>query len=217
LIATKLEHFNGESLVPQTAEVRVADRLHQLRLDKGLTLAQLAAAAAMSQAFLSRVENHKASLPIAGLERVAKALGVPIAVFFQEDHQEMPISVCRAGRGSKGRIRGPRGFVFELLAGEKKGKLMEPIIADIATASRPVPLKSHPGEEFDYVIEGECILLYGKEQIHLRRGDAAYYDATVPHAARAIKGKPCRILAVVASRDYLFHGDLPRLLNEPTT
>jgi len=201
----------------QTAEVRVADRLHQLRLDKRLTLDQLATAASMSQAFLSRVENHKASLPIAGLERLAKALNVPIAVFFQQDDEQMPISVCRANEGRKGRLRGPRGFIFELLAGEKKGKLMEPIIADIAAATRPVPLKAHAGEEFDYVIEGECDLLYGKERIRLRRGDAVYYDATVPHAAHAIKGKPCRILAVVASRDYLFHGDLSRLLNEPTS
>jgi len=28
-----------------------------------------------------------------------------------------------------------------------------------------------------------------------------------------VKGKPGRMLVVVASRDYLFHGDLSRLLN----
>ena len=74
-----------------------------------------------------------------------------------------------------------------------------------------MPRRTHAG---DYVLKGECDLLYGKDTIRLRTGDAVYYDATVPHAARMVKGKSCRLLAVVASRDYLFHGDLTRLLSE---
>ena len=197
---------------PRTAEVRVANRLRQLRTDKGLTLKHLATRAGMSQAFLSRVENHKVSLPIAGLERLAKALGVPMVTFFEEDQRALPITVCRAGRGNKGRLRGKRGFVYEMLAAEKSGKLMEPLLVDIASAPEPMPFRSHPGDEFNYVLKGEFLLLYGKDAIRLTEGDACYYDATVPHAARPIRGKPGVILAVVASRDYLFHGDLSQLL-----
>jgi transcriptional regulator with XRE-family HTH domain len=198
------------------ADIRVADRIRHLRQDKRMTLDQLGEASDLSEAYLSRVENHKAAITIAGLERLAHALGVSIGVFFEQDEASSPLSVCRAGQGRTGRLRKPRGFPYELLAGDKKGKLMEPIIADIGAAAGPVALKSHAGEEFNYVLEGQCDLVYGKETLSLRRGDAVYYDATVPHAARAIKGKPCRILAVVASRDYLFHGDLSRLLNEQT-
>jgi quercetin dioxygenase-like cupin family protein len=75
-----------------------------------------------------------------------------------------------------------------------------------------MPLKSHSGEEFNYVLEGECLLIYGDDRIHLREGDCVYYDASIPHAAHAIKGSPSRLLVVVSSRDYLFHGDLSRLL-----
>lgn len=201
---------------PQTAEVRIADRVRQLRVDKSLTLSQLADAAGMSQAFLSRVENHKASLTIAGLERLARALDTPMATFFEEDETTSPIVVCRAGESAKGRLRGPRGFLYEMLAAGKKGKLMEPIVVDVASARHAMPLKSHAGEEFNYILEGECEMVYGKDSILLGTDDAVYYDATVPHAARAIKSKPCRILAVVASRDYLFHGDLTKLLNGVT-
>ena len=201
----------------RTAEVRVANRLRQLRGDKGLTLKELASSAGMSQAYLSRVENHKASLPISGLERLARALGVSMGVFFEEDHRALPITVCRAGQGSKGRLRGPRGLVYEMLASKKGGKLMEPLLIEITSAPRSMPLAAHPGEELNYVIEGEFILLYGKEQIRLRAGDAAYYDASVPHAARRIDGKPCKLLSVVASRDYVFHGDLTQLLQGGTS
>src|SRR5688500_15739548 len=57
---------------PKSAEIKLANRLRQLRQDKQLTLKDLATAAGMSQAYLSRVENHKVSLTIAGLEQLAE-------------------------------------------------------------------------------------------------------------------------------------------------
>ena len=200
-----------------SAEVRIADRIRELRLDKGLTLKQLAQAAEISQAFLSRIENHKVSLTIAGLERLARALGVSMSAFFEEDDRTLPIAVCRAGRGEHGRLRGARGYAYETLAAAKSGKLMEPLIVDIASARQPVSLKTHSGDEFNYVLEGEYCLLYGKDEILLQEGDSVYYDASVPHAARSVPGKPCRLLVVVASRDYQFHGDLSTLLSPKGT
>ena len=200
----------------QVAEVRLANRLRQLRLDKGLTLVKLAESAGTSQAFLSRVENHKVSLTIAGLERLAQALGVPMATFFEDDERAMPITISHRENRPQTRLRGPKSFLAEFLAADKTGKLMEPMIVDLASARLPMPLKAHPGDEFDYVLEGECELFYGKDVMTLREGDSVYYDSTVPHAARAVADKPCRLLVVVASRDYLFHGDLSKLLNEET-
>jgi transcriptional regulator with XRE-family HTH domain len=207
---------NGANPHIATAEVCLADRLRQFRLDKGLTLQALGDAAGISQAFLSRVENHRTSLTVANLERLASVLGVPIAAFFEEDNRTVPITLCRAGSGPRGRMRGADGFLYELLSSAKKGKLMEPLIVDIHTAGRTMELRSHPGEEFNYVLSGECELIYGKETHRLGTGDAVYYDATVPHAARARRGKECRVLCIVASRDYLFHGDLSRLMNGET-
>ena len=46
-------------------EIQVADRMRRLRHDKGLTLRGLARASGISEAYLSRVENHKASVTIA--------------------------------------------------------------------------------------------------------------------------------------------------------
>src|SRR5688572_27347508 len=191
MVASATNH--AKSAVP-TAEVRLADRLRQLRIDKGLTLRELASQAGMSPAFLSRIENHKVSLTIAGLEQLAAALGVPIATFFEEDRRTLPIALCRAGHGPTGRLRGRNGFLFEMLASDKKGKLMEPLLVDVGS-SPDQPLVSHAGEEFNYILSGECRFVYGKEQITLRAGDALYYDATVPHAARRAKGKPCRLIA----------------------
>jgi len=195
------------------AEMAVAARLKQLRHEQRLTLSQLAAASGFSSGFLSRVENHKISIPIASLEKLAAALGVALGAFFENKAEGALLSLCRRDGGRRGRLRGRHGFSYESLAGTKKGKLMEPMIVDVASAQRRPTPRPHSGDEFNYILEGECDLVYGKQKIRLRSGDAVYYDASVPHTSIAVAGAPCRMLVVVASRDYLFHGDLARLLN----
>lgn len=197
---------------PDIAEIRVADRLRQFRRDKGMTLKQLSEAALLSPAYLSRVENYQVSLTISALERLARVLGVAIAAFFAEDEGVLPITITRAGEGSWRPLRGQGDFRYQTLAAAKAGKLLEPLLVDIDSEMPDQPLLGHPGEEFNYVLEGEFIFTYGRTEYHLKQGDAAYYDGAVPHAARAVPGARCRLLVAVASRDYMYHGDHIRLL-----
>lgn len=191
---------------------KVAATVRSLRLQQGLSLSALAKAARLSAAYLSRVENHLASLTLQNLAMVAAALNVPVSAFFNEDAMTLPLVVVRAGQGKIQRMKGRKALQMELLAAEKRGKLMEPMAVEFAPEQIPQPLRAHPGEEFNLIISGECRFLYGKEQISLRAGDSVYYDASVPHAVQATGSQSCRLLAVVASRDYLFHGDLSKLL-----
>jgi transcriptional regulator with XRE-family HTH domain len=200
------------SLAPDIAEIRVADRLRHFRREKGLTLKKLAEAALLSQAYLSRIENHQLSLTITALERLARVLGVPIASFFEHDSGVKPITTSRDGEGQRELLRGLPGFYYQTLAADKLGKLLEPLIVDITPEMGAVPMQGHVGEEFDYVLEGEFILVYGKSEYRMRKGDSAYFDASVPHAARPAGDQACRLLVTVASVDYMFHGDLQRLL-----
>ena len=197
---------------PKLIEVRVAERLAAFRGEQGLTLKQLAMKCGLSDAYLSRVENHKAAVNIANLSNIALALGVPIAVFFEDNISERPISVCRKHEGQKVRLRSEKGLLLEMLAAEKKGKLMEPFIVDLASSKEKLVAKAHPGDEFFYVLVGECTLIYGKDKIHLKAGDSVYYDPSVPHFTTPDGKLGCRVLAVVASRSYLFHGDISRLM-----
>lgn len=199
---------------PGTAEIHVARRLAALRAESGLTLRDVAKRTGLSDAYLNRVERQKTPINIANLEKVALAFGVPLASFFEANAAQEPLVVTRAGAGRTARFRGRRGFRAEMLAERKKGKLMEPILVDLASAKSAVPLQSHPGQEFNYVVEGRCVFHFGKERIELATGDAVYFDATVPHVCRAIGKGPARILAVVASANYPLHGDISVLLDD---
>lgn len=199
---------------PGTAEIHVARRLAALRAESGLTLRDVAHRTGLSDAYLNRVERQKTPINIANLEKVALAFGVPLASFFENNSEQEPLVVTRAGSGKLVRFRGRKGFRAELLAERKKGKLMEPILVDLASAKGVVPLQSHPGQEFNFVVKGRCLFHFGKERIELAEGDAVYFDAAVPHVCRAVGGEPARILAVVASPNYPLHGNIAVLLDD---
>ncbi|MDO8542047.1 MAG: XRE family transcriptional regulator [Opitutaceae bacterium] len=199
---------------PATTEITVARRIAALRAESHVTLRELAGRTGLSDAYLNRVERQKTPINIANLEKVAGAFGVSLGSFFDADEARQPLVVTRAGAGRKVRFRGRTGFRVDLLAHLKKGKLMEPLLVDLASATAQVPLRSHPGQEFNYVIEGRCVFLYGKERIELGTGDAVYFDASVPHVCRALDKGPARILALVASADYPLHGNIAVLLDD---
>jgi len=56
---------------------------------------------------------------------------------------------------------------------------------------------AHPGQEFNYVLEGRLkVLVHGNELV-LEAGDCVYFDATHPHAMQAVGGKSARFLAFI--------------------
>jgi len=195
-----------------TIGLRVAERMKRLRIQESLTLAELGGQCGLSSAYLSRVENHRAALTLDNLELVARALKVPLSAFLEQEDASMLLTLCRAGRGRMQKIAKRKSLTIELPASAKRGKLMEPLLITLVPETTRRELRSHPGEEFNYVMEGRCSFSYGQKQFSLGKGDSVYYDATVPHAMHAVSGRRCVLFAVVASRDYLFHGDLSKLL-----
>jgi transcriptional regulator with XRE-family HTH domain len=209
-----MPHSRTATRLPATTEITVARRLAALRMESNLTLRELGERTGLSDAYLNRVERQKTPINIANLEKVAVAFGVSLASFFESDEAREPLVVTRAGMGRKVRFRGRSGFRVDLLAHLKKGKLMEPLLVDLASTRANVPLQSHPGQEFNYVLEGRCVFLFGKERLELSTGDAVYFDSTVPHVCRALGKGPSRILAIVASPDYPLHGNIAVLLDD---
>ena len=210
-----MPRLKSSNRLPGTAEINVARRLAALRAESGLTLRDVAERSGLSDAYLNRVERQKTPINIANLEKLALAFGVQLASFFESDKSQDPLVITRAGRGKNVRFRGRQGFRAEMLAEPKKGKLMEPILVDLASAKTMVPLQSHPGQEFNFVVEGRCVFHFGKQHVELSAGDSIYFDAAIPHVCRALDEGPARILAVVSSPNYPLHGNISVLLDNP--
>jgi transcriptional regulator with XRE-family HTH domain len=201
----------------RTLEAQIANQIAALRKERRLTLKKMASTVGLSEAYLSRLENHKAPITVDNLGKIAAALSVPLEEFFAPTSHEPSMIITRAGKGKAARFRGPNGFHATLLAGQKRRKVMEPILIEVDTAQAEIPLKSHSGQEFNLITKGSCLFLYAGERYTLNEGDSVYFDADVPHAVRPLEGITCQLLAVVGSDEFSMHGDMMVLLNEPPT
>jgi transcriptional regulator with XRE-family HTH domain len=78
-------------------------------------------------------------------------------------------------------------------------KKAEPFIVEASaeTEQKPINLNNHPGQEFNYVLEGRLLISISGHDIELGPGDCVYYDSGEPHGMKALGGKPARFLAFV--------------------
>ncbi|MCL2276481.1 MAG: XRE family transcriptional regulator [Treponema sp.] len=79
------------------------------------------------------------------------------------------------------------------------GKKAEPFIveASVETENKPVNLNTHPGQEFNYVLEGRLLISISGHEIELNPGDCVYYNSSEQHGMKALGGKAARFLAFV--------------------
>lgn len=183
----------------------VGTKIKGLRETKNLTLEEIAERSGLSVEQIQGIEND-VNLPSLGpLIKIARALGVRLGTFMDDNDALGPI-VCRAADREKdssisfsnGATDARKHMEYHPLAQQKAGRHMEPFVIDINPEENPnYQLSDHEGEEFIYVMQGEVELVYGKDTYHLNEGDTIYYDSIVKHHLHGAPGKSAKILAVV--------------------
>jgi transcriptional regulator with XRE-family HTH domain len=156
----------------------VGARLKRLRLERRLTLQQVAASVALSHSFLSMVERGQADVSIARLHRLAAFYGTPLSELLVEELESAKVLVIGAQDGE--RVERVPGMTLRLLpvARELGLQLVHVAFEPGAEPSTPV---SHDGEDFVWVLAGEVVLVHSADHYLLSKGQAAFYSARVYH------------------------------------
>lgn len=180
-------------------------KIKGVRESKNLSIEEVAERSGLSVEQIASIESNE-NLPSLGpLIKIARALGVRLGTFMDDNDALGPI-VCRAEDREKdssisfsnGATDARKHMEYHPLAQQKAGRHMEPFVIDINPEENPnFQLSDHEGEEFIYVMQGEVELVYGKETYHLGEGDTIYYDSIVKHHLHGAPGKSAKILAVV--------------------
>jgi mannose-6-phosphate isomerase-like protein (cupin superfamily) len=78
-------------------------------------------------------------------------------------------------------------------------KKAEPFLveANASSGDKPLSLNTHPGQEFNYVVEGRLLISVSGHEMELGPGDCIYYDSSEPHGMKALDGKCARFIAIV--------------------
>src|SRR6202162_2041053 len=162
--------------VPDGGARAIGVRLRQLRIRRGLSLAQVAKAVGISVGFLSALERSHMSASVSTLRKLARFYKTNILGFFDPAESNLRLvspdkrKVLEAGPGVR----------MELLAWGNT--VMEPHLFRIAPQSGSGESYQHEGEEFLYILQGELQISLEEEKYRLQPGDSFYFESATPHS-----------------------------------
>ncbi|MDO8213588.1 helix-turn-helix domain-containing protein [Conexibacter sp. CPCC 206217] len=177
-------------------EGRVRARLRELRLQRSLTLAEVAAEAGMDTSMLSRLESGARRLTLAHLPSLARALGVPT----DELLAARAPAPARPSRPDTARPwRSPNGVTFVPVGKEAAGGMLTcRILLPAHLRERDPNPRVHAGHEWLHVLSGRLRLVLGDEERVLMPGEAAQFSTWTPHWSGVVD-EPVELLATFQS------------------
>jgi transcriptional regulator with XRE-family HTH domain len=189
------ELSNGENL-----EQNLGMAIRKIRLDHGLTIADVATLAGISRGMLSKIENAQTATSLETISRLAKALGVSLATLFRNcDVRDGSAQLIKSGEGMEVVRRGTkRGHTYHLLSYDQgPKKTFEPFLITIEQESETFPVFEHPGTEFIYMLEGCIEYRHGQNTYVLSPGDALTFEGDISHGPEKMIKCPIRFLTVL--------------------
>lgn len=181
---------------------KIGTRVRKYREQKSLTVSELASRTGLDDAFLEAVEEHNVYPSLGPLLKIARALGLRLGTFLDDQEVGDPL-IVRVGERKeelsmlKGKDK-PVTLRFHSLGRGKGDRHMEPFYIEILPESaRDKKLSAHEGEEFIVVLSGEVEVIYGQETHVLKAGDSIYYNSVVPHYVSSIGSRKAEIYAVL--------------------
>jgi transcriptional regulator with XRE-family HTH domain len=179
----------------------LGQRVRELRKSRNWTLEQAAQQAGLARSTLSKIENGQMSPTYEALKKLAVGLEISVPQLFTPPSKGQVngrMALTRVGEGS-GQIT--TTYEHELLADQLTKKQMLPYRARIRARSFDDfdGWVRHDGEEFLYVLTG-TIRLFTEyyEPVEMKRGDSAYYDASMGHNVISTSAEDATLLWVTS-------------------
>ena len=177
----------------------VGRRLRAARAGAGLTLADVATRANVSEGFLSKLERGQAAASIANLIQLADALGLGLHELFANEPApaKTRVAVHRAGTGKFEEVAAT-GYLWRHLGGGAPLDRLEVFHLVFPREKRMEAMVSHPGQEHCYVLSGEVRFFVGDAEHRLKAGDGILIDSQQPHRAESTGRGKAQVLMTVA-------------------
>ncbi|MHA7651525.1 helix-turn-helix domain-containing protein [Mycobacterium sp. ML4] len=186
-------------------------RLRRVRVDRGLSVRELARRAGCSASLVSQVERG-VTAPSAGVVyALANELGVSLDYLFSTGEGATASHARSHGGDTTGILqRANDRATIELSTGVRWERLtptqdnmadfLEVVYEPGGRSSETGRAIRHDGREYLYVLEGELEAVVGFETLRLRQGDALAFDPATPHHYRNPTDRIVRVLSVVVQR-----------------
>jgi transcriptional regulator with XRE-family HTH domain len=180
----------------QSELTSLGGRLRGLRLDRGWTQEDLARRTDLSKSYISRLEEGDRQPSIAALLSLAQAYHLPLSALFSSPDSQSRCAVVRAGTAP---VHQGNGLMYSSLSNARRAASMQPISVTVPVDRDGDEMYRHDGEEWLYVLSGTLRLSLAGEVLLLQTGDAAHFDARVPHRLAAEGAQDAKIILVACA------------------
>ena len=190
---------NGDSEPVQPLDL--GQRVRDLRKARNWTLEQAAQQAGLARSTLSKIENGQMSPTYDALKKLAVGLEISVPQLFTPPVKGQVNGRMAITANGEGQSHATATYEHEILANALTKKQMLPYRARVRARSMDEfeGWVRHDGEEFLYILTG-VVKLYTEfyEPVEMRRGDSAYYDATMGHNVISTSAEDATILWVTS-------------------
>ncbi|MDR1894502.1 MAG: cupin domain-containing protein [Spirochaetales bacterium] len=176
---------------------QIAARIKELRLLEGEPAEALASACGISPETYTLYEEGQTDIPVGVLHVLAKRHNVEITTLLTgEDPKLHHFALTRKEKGVV--VERRKDYHYQSLAYNFVHRKAEPFLVTIeASQDKIISYNCHPGQEFNYVLEGTLLISIGGKTLTLEEGDSVYYDSGQPHGMAAAGGKPLKFLSII--------------------
>ncbi len=176
----------------------IAQRIRDLREISEISAEDMAKSLNIPVETYRAYEEGGTDIPISVLYEAAGRFGVDLTEILSGDAPKLNIyQVVKNGKGLE--VKRREQYRYHNLAYNFHNKKIEPFLVEVPYLGEDLEVheNSHPGQEYNYVLEGElAILINGKEE-RLTPGDSIYFNSAYPHGMRAMGGKSAKFLAII--------------------
>lgn len=177
---------------------QIAARIKDLREISGISIKDLAKEFNISEKTYEEYESGNVDIPVSFLYEIANKFKVELtAILTGEGPRLHTYALVRKDKGVS--VERRKEYKYQSLAYNFINKKAEPFMVTVEPDAEdsPIHFNSHPGQEFNYVMEGTLKIIIDGRELILNEGDSIYFDSSKNHGMKALEGKRAKFLAII--------------------
>ena len=144
------------------------------------------------------VESGTVDISVSVLHQIAQTYGVELTTLMFGDEPKMSsYFVTRKNKGVA--VERVKAYKYQSLAAGFAHRKGNPFLVTVHPKPEGTPIyrNTHPGQEFNYVLQGRMLIEVNGKQLILEEGDSIYFDSEQPHGMMALDGEKVCFLAII--------------------
>lgn len=184
---------------PRTLENAIGAQVRDFRKAAGLTVSELATAADVSTAMVSKIENGQIAASLSTLHQLANALNLPLTMLLASFEGRRACTFVKKGQGRDIQRRGTKvGHQYQQLGQSFSGSIaFEPYLITLSKGAEPYTQFRHEGLELIYMLTGEVSYMHGDRSYHMEPGDCLLFDSAEFHGPDVLIKLPMTYLSII--------------------